>query len=374
MTSFDLKLSPGVAASPTASRQHLTDAIKRLGFQRGRIIAAGVVLLLVAVWVSLSLGVGALTPWQLCRALLAPWLSPASLHDLSTTQISVLHNLRLPRSLMAVISGAALAMAGVAMQGITRNPLVSPYTLGISPAAAFGASLAILFGLNTLPGAGPYWTVGLAFASAMLCALLVLGLASLRGVSSVVLVLAGVGLTYLFGALTAAVQFVASEQQLAAIVYWTFGSLNGRTWDEVLIAGSICLLCMPVLLVHSGALNAFAAGGDDVAASLGVSVRRTRILVTLAAVLASAGVVSFTGVIGFIGLVAPHIGRLLIGGDHRLLLPFAGIVGALLVLTADMVGRLAFAPVMIPVGIVVAFLGVPLFLHLLLTRRHEMNV
>ncbi len=101
-------------------------------------------------------------------------------------------------------------------------------------------------------------------------------------------------------------QFVASEQQLAAIVYWTFGSLNGRTWDEVLIAGSICLLCVPVLLVHSGALNAFAAGGDDVAASLGVSVRRTRILVTLAAVLASAGVVSFTGVIGFIGLVAPH--------------------------------------------------------------------
>ena len=129
----------------------------------------------------------------------------------------------------------------------------------------------------------------------------------------------------------------------------------------------------PVLLVHSGALNALAAGGDDVAASLGVSVGRTRILVTLAAVLASASVVSFTGVIGFIGLVAPHISRLLIGGDHRLLLPFAAIVGALLVLTADMVGRLAFAPVMIPVGIVVAFLGVPLFLHLLLTRRHEMN-
>lgn len=373
MTGLEPEFQTALKAPQVPSRQQLASAIRRLNFQRGQIFAASFILLLVAVWVSLSLGVGALTPWQLCRALLAPWLSPASLGELSATQISVVQNLRLPRCLMALISGAALAMAGVAMQGITRNPLVSPYTLGISPAAAFGASLAILFGLNAMPGAGPYWTVGLAFASAMVCALAVLGLASLRGVSSMVLVLAGVGLTYLFGALTATIQFVASEQQLAAIIHWTFGSLNGRTWDEVLIAGSVCMLCAPVLLMHGGALNAFAAGGDDVAASLGVSVTRTRILVTLAAVLASASVVSFTGVIGFIGLVAPHISRLLIGGDHRLLLPFAAIVGALLVLTADMVGRLAFAPVMIPVGIVVAFLGVPLFLHLLLTRRHEMN-
>ena len=373
MTGLELGFQAALKAPQVPSRQQLASAIRRLNFQRGQIFAASFILLLVAVWVSLSLGVGTLTPWQLCRALLAPWLSPASLGDLSAAQISVVQNLRLPRCLMALISGAALAMAGVAMQGITRNPLVSPYTLGISPAAAFGASLAILFSLNAMPGAGPYWTVGLAFASAMVCALAVLGLASLRGVSSMVLVLAGVGLTYLFGALTATIQFVASEQQLAAIIHWTFGSLNGRTWDEVLIAGSVCMLCAPVLLMHSGALNAFAAGGDDVAASLGVSVTRTRILVTLAAVLASAGVVSFTGVIGFIGLVAPHISRLLIGGDHRLLLPFAAMVGALLVLTADMVGRLAFAPVMIPVGIVVAFLGVPLFLHLLLTRRHEMN-
>lgn len=259
------------------------------------------------------------------------------------------------------------------MQGITRNPLVSPYTLGISPAAAFGASIAILLGWNTLASTGAWWTVALAFASAMSCAAAVLALASLRGVSAMVLVLAGVAFTYLFGALTAALQFFASEQQLAAIVHWTFGSLNGRTWEEVSVAGGVWLVCAPVMLAHAGALNAFSAGGDDVAASLGVAVARARIAITLAAVMCSAAIVSFTGVIGFVGLVAPHISRLLIGGDHRALLPFAALVGALLVLLADMAGRLLFAPVVVPVGIVVAFLGVPLFLHLLLTRRNEMS-
>jgi iron complex transport system permease protein len=264
-------------------------------------------------------------------------------------------------------------MAGVAMQGITRNPLVSPYTLGVSPAAAFGASLAIFFGLGQLPGWGAALTVLCAFAAAMACAAVVLGLASVRSVSPVVLVLAGVGLTYLFAALTASVQFVASEQQLAAIVHWTFGSLNGRTWSEVAVAGGAWLLALPVLLLQATALNALAGGGDDVARTLGFHVARVRMSVTLAAVFSAAAIVSFTGVIGFVGLVAPHIARLLIGGDHRWLLPFSALGGALLVLSADLIGRLAFAPVVVPVGIVVAFIGVPVFLHLLLTRRHEIG-
>lgn len=360
------------AASPP-DRISVVRAVERLALKQGWTVAVGIVLLLVTSVTSISLGVDSLTPWKVLGAI-APNLLPAAwTADLTTTQITVLQNLRMPRTVMAMISGAGLAMAGVAMQGITRNPLVSPYTLGISPAAAFGASLAILFGLNASPQSGPYWTVALAFTSALICASVVLGLASLRGVNAMVLILGGVGLTYLFAALTATVQFLANEQQLAAIIHWTFGSLNGRTWDEVAITGSVCLICIPVLLWHSGALNAFAAGGDDVAASLGVSVIRTRTVVTLAAVLVSAAIVSFTGVIGFVGLVAPHIARLLIGGNHRVLLPFAAIVGALLVLSADMLGRLMFAPVMIPVGIVVSYIGVPLFLHLLLTRRNEMT-
>ena len=354
-------------------RHALLAAIARWHGRRRRAVALLLVLLIAAMLASMSLGVQSSTPWQVLRELASLLPGLEALGHPGSAQREVLLRLRLPRTAMALICGGGLAMAGVAMQGITRNPLVSPYTIGISPAAAFGASVAILLGWSTQPGIGMYWTVGMAFASAMLCAVCVLGLTALRGVNAIVLVLAGVALTYLFGALTATLQFLASEQQLAAIVHWTFGSLNGRTWAEVSVAGGILLVCAPVLLLNAGALNAFSAGGDDVATSLGVSVVRTRTVVTLAAVLSSAAIVSFTGVIGFVGLVAPHIARLLIGGDHRILLPFAALVGALLVLVADMVGRLAFAPVIVPVGIVVAYVGVPLFLHLLLTRRNEMS-
>jgi iron complex transport system permease protein len=349
----------------------LQQDIAVLRASRWRVALLTVLVLLGTALASLTLGVQAQSAGSVLTELLSLLPGLDTLSNPGPAR-DVLLQLRLPRTVMALVCGAGLAMAGVAMQGITRNPLVSPYTLGISPAAAFGASIAILLGWNTLTGTGAYWTVGMAFFAALVCAVGVLGLAALRGVNAIVLVLAGVAFTYLFGALTATLQFFASEQQLAAIVHWTFGSLNGRRWHEVAVAGGVWLLCAPVLLVHAGALNAFSAGGDDVAASLGVAVARTRIAVTLAAVLSSAAIVSFTGVIGFVGLVAPHIARLLIGGDHRALLPFAALVGALLVLLADMAGRLLFAPVVVPVGIVVAFVGVPLFLHLLLTRRNEM--
>ena len=360
-------------ADVAVSRTDLLVALSRQRLRQAVLCAVALALLAGAVLLSAGLGVQALSAGQTLRALLAPLLPASLLTDLSATQLAVVQNLRLPRVAMALVCGAGLAMAGVAMQGITRNPLVSPYTLGISPAAAFGASLAILFGWQAQPGTGLYLTVAMAFASSALCAAVVLGLASMRGVNAMVLILGGVGLTYLFSAMTATVQFVASEQQLASIVHWTFGSLNGRRWEEVGIAGGVLVLCAPFLLWHAGALNAFAAGGDDVAASLGYAVKRTRVLVTLAAVFSSAAIVSFTGVIGFVGLVAPHIARWLIGGNHFMLLPFAAVIGALLVVSADLVGRLAFAPVMVPVGIVVAYLGVPVFLHLLLTRRNEMS-
>lgn len=362
---------PLMAAALT--RAGLVSVLARQSRRQWILGLSAVVILFAVVMTSAALGVERLTPRQVLRAGLASWLPEQWLRDLSPMQIAVVQNLRLPRTIMAVISGAGLAMAGVAMQGITRNPLVSPYTLGISPAAAFGASIAILLGWNSLAHSGPYITVAMAFTSASLCALIVLGLASLRGVTSMMLILGGVALTYLFGALTATVQFASNEQQLAAIVHWTFGSLNGRTWDEAAIAGCVWVLCAALLWTQAAALNAFAAGGDDAAATLGFAVARTRVIVTLAAVMCSAAIVSFTGVIAFVGLVAPHIARMLIGADHRVLLPFSAVIGALLVLLADLIGRLVFAPVVVPVGIVIAYIGVPLFLHLLMTRRQEMS-
>jgi iron complex transport system permease protein len=365
-------VTPASAAlrTETAALQSALAAVQR---RRAALVAVTALLLLGVALLSLGLGSGTLTPMRLLQGWTAALGLAPPAWRFSESEWLVLASLRLPRTAMALVTGAGLAMAGVAMQGITRNPLVSPYTLGVSPAAAFGASIAILFGLAQLPGWGGVLTVLCAFAAAALCAVVVLALAAVRGVSPLVLVLAGVGLTYLFAALTASVQFIASEQQLAAIVHWTFGSLNGRTWNEVVLAGGAWLLVLPLLLGHAAALNALAGGGDDVARTLGFAVTRVRATVTLAAVFSAAAIVSFTGVIGFVGLVAPHIARLAIGGDHRWLLPFSALAGALLVLLADSIGRLAFAPVVVPVGIVVAFIGVPLFLHLLLTRRHEIG-
>jgi iron complex transport system permease protein len=368
-------LSVDFVTSPDApiSREELVRAVRRYIARRLILTGAGLALLLLVMLISVGAGVGAMSIGKTARALLAPVLPADWTTDISPLQVTVLYNLRFPRTVMAVVGGASLAVAGVAMQGITRNPLVSPYTVGISPAAAFGASLAILFGFGGTTGSGPYWIVAGAFASAIACAAVVLSFSALRGVTSTMLILGGVALTYLFAALTATVQFVATEQQLAMIVQWTFGSLNGVTWNEVCIDLAMFLAMLPVFIAHAPALNAFAAGGDEMAAALGFHVGRTRVLVTIAAVLITAAVVSFVGVIGFVGLVAPHIARMVIGGDNRVLLPFAGVVGALLLLAADLIGRLAFAPVIIPVGIVVAYIGVPIFLQLMLSRRAELE-
>jgi len=343
---------------------------RRKGRQQAAYCVA-MLMMLMAFSTSLSLGVDSLSPWQTFSALLSSLLPAAWTATLSHQQIEIVQDLRLPRALMAILAGGGLSIAGVAMQGITRNVLVSPFTVGISPAAAFGASLAILFGSESGSYAGSYFIIVSAFASAMICAGLVLLLSSLRGVSATMLILCGVAFTYLFGALTATIQFISSEQQLAAMIHWTFGSVNGATWPEVRLVSCVSLLTIPPILFHASALNAFASGGDEIAASLGFAVARTRLIVTLAVVLLTAAIVSFVGVIGFVGLVAPHIARLLVRGDNKVLLPFSLVVGALLVLIADLLGRMVFAPIVIPVGIVVAYIGVPIFLQLLVSRREE---
>lgn len=358
-----------VAVLPT--RADLDRALARSRLRQAVVLGLGLAVLVVAALASTMLGTQTIAPDRVVRALLSGILPVDLPADMSRSQVQVIWNLRLPRTLMAIVGGAALATAGVAMQAITRNPLVSPFTVGISPASAFGASLAILFGAAALPGWGEAATVAGAFVMALGCAGIVIAISSLSGISSTALILAGVGLTYFFGALTATVQFVATEQQLAAIIQWTFGSLNGTTWTKVGFVAAVLAVILPVLAAHSWALNAFTAGGDETATALGFSVGRIRVVVTVAAVLATAAFVSFAGVIGFVGLVAPHIARLIIGGDHRVLLPFAAIVGAVLLLVADTVGRVAFAPVIIPVGIVVSYLGVPLFLHLVISRRKD---
>ena len=353
-----------------ALRQTFAVGLRHRARTRLAAFVAAILLLLALGMASLCVGAFGVGPARVIRLVAAPLLHDASALA-SSPDYGVVWGLRLPRMLMGALAGAGLALAGAALQGLTRNVLVSPFTLGIAPAAAFGASLVILFAGGGRWAGGTYLTVFAAFLSAMSCAFLVLVLSSVRDLNATVLVLIGVALTQLFGALTAALQFIASEQQLAAIIHWTFGSLNGATWQGVATSAVVLGLAAPILCFQASALNAFAAGGDDVAAALGVAVSRVRWVVTAATVIITASIVSFAGVIGFVGLVSPHIARLVIGGDHRMLLPFAALMGAALVLAADLVGRVVLAPVLIPVGIVVAFIGVPIFIHLLLSRRND---
>jgi iron complex transport system permease protein len=282
----------------------------------------------------------------------------------------VIWHYRLPRALMGVVAGAGLAISGAVMQGVTRNPLVSPFTIGISSAAAFGAAIAIIFGVGFV-GTGAYLIMLNAFVFALVCAVIVFGLAKLRGASPETVVLAGIALTYFFGSATAVLHYFASEEQLSAMVRWTFGTLSGATWGEIGIITAVLAATSPVMMKYAWDLNATFAGGDETAKSLGINISRVRTISLILSAFVTSTIISFTGIIGFVGLVAPHISRFLIGGDHRFLIPASCIIGSILVVGGDIVGRIISPPIMFPIGIVISFVGVPMFLYLMMTRKRR---
>ncbi|MDZ4655099.1 MAG: iron ABC transporter permease [Coriobacteriia bacterium] len=351
----------------TSTEQSVRDQYSRSIARRLLIVSAGIVVLMALAVVALCIGSAELSAGGVIHALatrLVPSIGAPAFDE------SVVWELRLPRIVMAIIGGAGLAVSGAQMQGITKNPLVSPFTVGISSAAAFGASVAIMFGLRFV-GAGTFAIIGNAFLFAMVCALLVFGLASLRGTSPETLILAGIALSYLFSALTSIIHFFASEEDLMAMIHWTFGTLTGVKWPEIAIVAAVMVVCVPILVKYSWDINAMALGGDDAARSLGVDATRVRIVSLLLSALITATIISFTGIIGFVCLVSPHIARYLIGGDHRFLLPASCIVGAIVMVASDVVGRTIISPIILPIGIVTSLVGVPLFLYLLLTRRQD---
>lgn len=281
----------------------------------------------------------------------------------------VIWDLRLPRVVIGIIAGAIFAISGATMQGVMRNPLVSPYTIGVSSGASFGATLAIILGVG-LFGAGTYVIIANAFVFSLAATFFVYGIARVRGISSETLLLAGIAVMYLFSAMTSFLQYGATEEKLLAVVHWLFGNLAVVTWDNILIVSIVFLICLPLLIKYSWDLNALASG-DETATSLGVNVNRVRIICMVLASLITSTTICFTGIIGFVCLVAPHLTRMIIGGDHRFLLPCSCVIGSLLLLGADTIGRTIIQPTEIPVGIMTAFIGIPFFLYLLLTRRKQ---
>lgn len=280
----------------------------------------------------------------------------------------IVWDIRLPSALMAVIVGMALGLAGAEMQTILNNPLASPFTLGLSSAAAFGASLAIVLNIG-IPGLSPEWFITLnAFVFAVISALLLDAVARWGGMSASGVVLFGIALVFSFNALVSLMQYIASAEALQGLVFWTMGSLSRSTWAKVGALALVLVLILPLSLRNAWKLTALRLG-EDRAASFGIDLGRVR-LGTLARIsLLSALAVSFVGTIGFIGLVAPHIARRLFGEDHRFYLPGSALTGALILSMASVASKNIVEGSIVPVGIVTALVGIPFFLAVVLRRR-----
>lgn len=326
------------------------------GRRHGRIVWA-LAAAAAAVLIDLSTGPSGVGPADLWRALTGhPTLSPGR-------QV-IIWQLRLPVAALAALVGAALALAGAEMQTVLDNPLASPFTLGVSAAAAFGAAIAIVFGagLTFLP------PDLLAAGNAFLFAFGALGLIQLlmrgRGADTTLLVLFGIALVFTFNALVAMVQFVAPSEALKQFVLWGMGDLTGADPLRVGACAAALALALPFSLRAAPALTALRLGAER-AASLGIDLRRLRLLSLLRISLLTATAVAAAGTIGFAGLVAPHVARMLVGEDHRHFLPASVMTGALLVSLASTLSKTLIPGVQLPVGIVTSLVGLPLFFLLI---------
>jgi iron complex transport system permease protein len=285
-------------------------------------------------------------------------------------QEAVLMAIRLPRVLLGALVGATLATSGAAVQGLFRNPLADPALIGISSGAAFAAGLAILFAA-LMQAAVPSWLRFLllpsaAFVGALLATFLVYRLANDGGRTLITtMLLAGIGINSLAGAGTGLLTFVADDAELRSITFWSLGSLGASTWPALTAVLPFLLVALVRLPPLARPLNALLLGEDE-ACHLGIEVERLKRSVIIHVALAVGAAVSITGVIGFVGLVVPHVLRLIGGPDHRFVLPGSVLLGAALLVAADLVSRTIVAPAELPIGIVTAFVGAPVFLWLLL--------
>lgn len=323
-------------------------------------------LLLVAVLAGVAIGETAISP-QVVLKVLANKLWAAG-YVLDPIDEGVVWNYRLTRALVAAACGAGLATCGVILQSLLRNPLADPYLLGISAGASTGAVLVALMGV----GGGLISLSAGAFVGAMAAFALVILLARASGSASGTgqIILAGIAGSQLFNALTAfLITKSASSEQARGIMFWLLGNLSGVRWPSVWLAVPVAVVGLAVCLCHRRALDAFTFGSDS-AASLGIPVRRVQFVLVGCAALVTAVMVSIVGSIGFVGLVIPHAVRLLLGTGHSRLLPASALGGALFLIAADVLSRTLIKGQVIPVGVVTALVGAPVFALILIGRRN----
>ena len=328
--------------------------------RKGYLIAAGAVSLLCAMVLDIAHGPAEYTLAETIAAL----LKPNAEGDQTATVVWLI---RMPASVMAALVGAALGLAGAGMQTILNNPLASPYTLGLSAAAGFGAAAAIIAGAGTLLPGGMAVPLA-AFAGALLACAGIYAIALVRDLSAETMVLAGIAVLFLFQSLQALMQFFASPELLQQIVFWLFGSMSRATWPRAAIVAVVLSTCLPLLIRDAWALTALRLG-DERAQALGVKVAsvRVRTFVLISAITAAA--VAFVGTIGFVGLVAPHIARAMVGEDQRFTLILSSIIGAVLLSLSSLASKLVIPGAVFPIGIVTAIFGVPVFLLVVVRGR-----
>ena len=337
--------------------------------------ALGGLALLLAACAVLAIGHGAfrIPPIDVLRILATA--AGLDTGDVDARQAAVLNAIRLPRVILALATGAGLAVAGALMQGLFRNPLADPALIGVSAGAALAAAFVIVLGATWAPGVTRVlgaWTLPVAaFAGALAVTTIVYRIGASGGfVALSSMLLAGIALNALAMAGVGLLSYLATDEQLRNLTFWNFGSLAGATWQVLaaVLPPAIGAIAMGLLLARP--LNALALG-ETQAAHLGVDVTRVKRMAIVATALAVGALVAATGVIGFIGLVAPHAVRLACGPDHRIVIPGSALLGALLVVAADAIARSIVAPAELPIGILTASLGAPFFLALLMRGRAE---
>lgn len=328
------------------------------------LVGASLVALFVSILFSITLGpldVSMTDAWRVVAFKLGLSSTP---EGVTLLEQNAIWELRMPRALLAAVAGAALSICGAVLQSLLRNGLADPYLLGISSGASAGAVVVVL----TASTAASFVMASGAFVGALAAFSLVLLLAWAAGNGNHNIILAGVAITQLFSALTSfLIMFSADANTTRGVLFWMLGSLASSSWQTVALSAAIFAVSFVVLFCHSTALDAFTFGADS-AASLGINVKRVRMVVIGVASLLAATIVSSSGAIGFVGLVLPHAARLIVGTGHHRVLPVSAALGAILLVWVDALGRTVAAPVEIPVGVITALVGVPLFIALLVKQ------
>jgi len=338
--------------------------------QATRVLLAAAVLLAFAALLSLSVGPAGITLASLPRVIGA-WLGVSADSETAREQL-VLIDIRLPRTLLALFVGASLAVAGAMMQGLFRNPLADPGLIGVSSGAALAAVATIALGNGiaapVLRPLGVYALPVAAFFGGAITTLALVGFAGRHGRLMIgTLLLAGVALAAFTGALTGLIAYLSNDRELRDLTLWSMGSLGGASWTKVLAVlpfAALTLFLTPRLV---RALNGFLLGEAE-AFHLGIEVEKAKRTIVVASAASVGAAVAVSGIIGFVGLVVPHIVRILAGPDHRVVLPGSALIGAAMVLLADVAARMVIRPAEVPIGIVMAAIGAPVFLHLVTKR------